>query len=124
MKTSKILVVDDEPDVIYLTKMVLNGPEFEITSAHNGEECFKIIESGERPDLILLDIMMPCISGYDVCKKLKGSKKTKNLKISFYSALPEEEIRKKMEEAGADFYLEKSFEIDALKSKVKEMLAQ
>lgn len=122
MSGSKILIVDDEPHMIFLTKLALEDPELEIRSASSGEECLKLIKGGERPDMMLLDIMMPGMSGYDVCRQVKSSEETKNIKVVYYSALPENEIIKHMERTCADNFIVKSLPMDELKPLVKKML--
>ena len=122
MEKKKILIVDDEPNIIYLAEIILEDPKWQISSARSGEECLRKIRSGFKPDLVLLDIMMPEKDGYEVCRKIKSSEDGKNIKVVFYSALPIDEIQSKMEAAGADSCIEKSFQPEKLKSAVKDIL--
>ncbi|MFP4465681.1 MAG: response regulator transcription factor [Candidatus Goldiibacteriota bacterium] len=122
MDKKKILIVDDEPNIVYLTQMLLEDPHWEISSAGSGEECLEKIKKQGRPDLVLLDIMMPGKDGYEVCREIKSAPESKAATVVFYSALPADEVRRKMKETGADYYLEKSFAVDELKIKIKEII--
>ncbi|MFA6628622.1 MAG: two-component system response regulator [Sulfuricurvum sp.] len=81
-----ILIVDDSPDNLLVLSETLK-PFYKIKVANNGTKALNMIGSGDIPDLILLDIMMPDISGYDVCKKLKSDPLTRNIPIIFVTAL-------------------------------------
>lgn len=118
-----ILVVDDEPQMSFLVRIALEDADLGIKSAASGEECMKLLETGEKPDLILLDIMMPRMSGYDVCKKIKSSEDLKKIKVVYYSALPENEISRNMKQTCADNYIVKTLPMDELKPLIKKMLA-
>jgi len=74
----KIMIVDDEPEIVKITTIALELENYSVTTAYSGEECFDKLELNENPDLILLDIMMSGINGYDLYKKIR---KTINLKI-------------------------------------------
>ena len=99
---TKILLVDDEPDIVEFLKYNLEQESFEVIESYNGEEALKMIR--ERPDLILLDIMMPGMSGYEVCKRIKEDTQFKDIPIVFLTALSQEndEIRG-LEVGGSDF---------------------
>ena len=68
--TKKILIADDEPNIVTALEFLLQRNGYEVQVARNGEEALKLIESG-RPDLVLLDVMMPLKSGYEVCKRIR-----------------------------------------------------
>lgn len=84
-----ILIIDDSPDNLIVLSEILK-PFYKVKVATNGAKALQMIASGDIPDLILLDIMMPDISGYDVCKKLKSDSLTRNIPIIFVTALSDE----------------------------------
>lgn len=82
----KILIADDEPEIVDIVKRMLRG-RYEVIEAYDGEECIKKAKK-EKPDLILLDILMPKIDGWDVLRKLKENDDTKDIPVSMLTALP------------------------------------
>jgi len=98
---AKILVVDDEETNVKLMEAILLPRGYEIVKAYNGEEALEKVNS-ESPDLILLDVMMPIMNGFDVCKKLKDDAETRLIPIVVMTALGEVDDRIKGIEAGAD----------------------
>lgn len=117
-----ILVVDDMPDNIELLTEVLN-PYYRTKIATNGEKALKIAFSSSKPDLILLDIMMPGISGYDVCQKLKDNPDTRNVPVIFVTAMNEVTDEKKGLEMGAVDYITKPISPAIVLARVKTHLA-
>jgi CheY-like chemotaxis protein len=116
----KIMVVDNEPDIVDLTRTVLEIGGYEVVPAYSGEECLKLLEK-EQVDLILLDIMMPGMSGWDVFNKVK--KRNYNIKIAFISVLEITEKRKQvLLDEGLSDYIMKPFDKDTLLDKVDEIL--
>ncbi len=77
---NKILVVDDEPHMVEMMKLRLESKGYSVISAVNGEDCLEKAEK-ERPDLILLDILLPGVSGFEVAKRLKANELTKDIPI-------------------------------------------
>ena len=119
----KILVVDDEPDTVNLAKMILEGEGFRVVVASNGSEALQKADS-EGPDLILLDVVMPGISGFEACKTLKSKPRTRLIPIVMFSALGRDVDKKLGREAGADGYLTKPFTLDGLVAEVKKHLEE
>ncbi len=115
-----ILVVDDEPDNILLAKAYFNN-DYNILPAYDGEEALEIIKT-ERPDLILLDLMMPGVSGYTICEELKNNDNTKFIPIIIITALSERDSKLKCIDLGADEYLTKPVDFVELKKKVRALL--
>jgi DNA-binding response OmpR family regulator len=76
----KVLVVDDEPDVVSLIERILTTEQFDVLTAYDGIGAMDLAEN-ERPDLILLDIMMPMMSGYEVCEQLKANPATQQIPV-------------------------------------------
>ncbi|TSA30261.1 MAG: response regulator [Ignavibacteriales bacterium] len=104
----KILIIDDSPDSVFLLQDRLEREGFEIAKAYNGEMGIqKAVD--EKPDLILLDIMMPDISGYDVCKTLSSKDETKLIPIILLTALTEADNLKQGLQSGAFDYIKKPF---------------
>jgi len=104
----KILVIDDYPDNVYLLKERLEKEGFEVLPAFDGEKGIQIAID-ERPDLILLDIMMPGISGYEVCQTLTAKEETKLIPVILLTALTEIDNLRKGLQAGAFDYIKKPF---------------
>jgi len=117
----KILVIDDYPDNVFLIQDRLEQEGFEVIKAYDGHMGIKkAIE--EKPDLILLDIMMPGISGYDVCRTLTSREDTKQIPIILLTALTEAENLKEGLQAGAFDYIKKPFNKTELIARIKSAL--
>ena len=86
MKKKKILVADDEPEIVDIVKRMLED-EYEVITAYDGEEALRKAKK-EKPDLILLDILMPKLDGWETLKKLKEDEELKNIPVSMLTALP------------------------------------
>jgi len=82
----KIMVVDDEQDILELVKVILESQGFEVRAFINAKEALSELETGDCPDLLILDIRMPQISGYDFCKIVREKKELDNLKIAVFTA--------------------------------------
>ena len=120
-KTPRILVADDEATIRKIIKLVLEQSRYEVVEASNGEEALTII-SKNTFDLILLDIMLPRIDGYEVCEIVRLNPDYRNVKIIFLTAKGREvEIAKGLA-LGADAYITKPFSNTELVAKVKELL--
>ncbi|MBL6979125.1 MAG: response regulator [Desulfobacteraceae bacterium] len=119
----RILVVDDDPIIVETIVQSLEEDEhdYEVISASDGFEA-GIQVSHFKPHLLILDIMMPDIKGYEVCKKIKGDEETKDIKIIVLSAYLDEEKFKKMKEHGADVCFSKPLPLPQLKEEVAKLL--
>ncbi len=117
-----ILIVDDTPDNIDVLTEVLS-PHYVTKVALNGEKALKIAAGENRPDLILLDIMMPGISGYDVCQRLKRNSATRDIPIIFVTAMNEIEDERKGLELGAVDYITKPISPAIVLARVRTHLA-
>ena len=82
----KIMVVDDEEDILELVRVVLESSGFEVQAFVDANKALAKLEGGECPDLLILDIRMPKISGYDFCKRVRENKKLDSLKIAVFTA--------------------------------------
>lgn len=123
MKNSptKILIVDDEPDIVEILKYNLNNEGYDVKSANNG---LKAIEKAKIfiPDIILLDVMMPEMDGIEACELIRKNEKIKNTLITFLSARGEDYSQIAGFNAGADDYLTKPIKPKILLSKIKSLL--
>lgn len=120
---TKILIAEDEPDIRDLVAFTLRFAGFEVVTGANGEEAVELAKQ-EHPDLILLDVRMPRMTGYDACKLIKAEPGLHNVPIVFLSAKGQEtEIRDGLE-AGAEEYLLKPFAPDQLTERVRSVLAK
>lgn len=120
-KSARILVVDDEPEIHAVLGKLLSREGFEVESAYSAEDAFKSIDSS-KPDLIILDIMMPRVSGIEVCNKLKADPKTKDIMILIVSARDAQADRIEGLKQGADDYVSKPFHLRSLVRKIEHML--
>ena len=119
----KILIVDDEQDIVESLKFVLETADYICYCAYNGEDGLKLAKE-LMPDLIILDVMMPKINGYKISRLLKYDKKYQNIPILMITARSQEEDKLIGEETGADEYITKPFELDTVVDKVNQYLKQ
>jgi DNA-binding response OmpR family regulator len=120
----KILIVDDEAHLRMLIEQTLEDLQdkgVELLTAGNGEEALETIKA-EKPNLVFLDVMMPKMSGFDVCHAVKNELGMKEVHIVLLTAKGQEFDKQKGQEAGADLYMTKPFDPDALLAKAKEAL--
>lgn len=119
----KILIVEDEPNIVVPLRFSLEQKGYEIIVAENGEAGLAMIPT-EKPDLVLLDIMLPGMDGYDVCEKIRLNPDLRSTKIIFLSAMGRDiDIAKGMSLA-ADDYIVKPFSILEVIDKVGELLGE
>lgn len=117
----KILIVDDEPDIIEILKFNLENEGYKVISAENGKVALKLADE-HIPQLIILDLMMPIMDGIEACERLRMDKKFNNTLIMFLSARGEDYSQVAAFESGADDYVTKPIKPRILNSKVKALL--
>ena len=121
MKPAKILLVDDEPDILEILEYNLKKEGYEVETAGNGEEGLARAESF-RPDLIVLDIMMPVMDGVEVCRQLRNRQEFDNTVITFLTAREEDYSQIAALDTGGDDYITKPIRPRVLLSRVKALL--
>lgn len=117
----RVLVVDDTPENIHILMGILRG-QYTVLAANNGERALKLAGMDPQPDLILLDIMMPDMDGYEVCARLKANEQTAGIPVLFVTALTSDENEAKGLEIGALDYITKPFNPVIVKARVKNHL--
>jgi len=121
--THKILVVDDEADVIYAIKVGLPrlSNKYNIHGVNSGRECIELLKQGRRPDVIILDIMMPDMTGFQVLDILKTNREWKDIPVIFLTALDDQKTMQKGIETNS-YCIKKPFKIQELKETIDKVL--
>lgn len=117
----KILIVDDEPNIVMSLEYIFKKENFEVFVARDGAEAIEIVENS-IPDIILLDIMMPNVDGYQVLNYLKESEILRKIKVIFLSAKNKSSDIELGLQLGADKYISKPFSVKKIVKEVKELL--
>jgi CheY-like chemotaxis protein len=123
MDTKKILIVDDEPDVLKLTSLRLEKLGFKILTATNGREALEVLRN-EKPDLAMLDLIMPVMYGSEICKLIKRDETLRHIPVILFTAYSEIMTGEKAKNLGADGYIAKPFFARELVSVVEQALAE
>jgi two-component system alkaline phosphatase synthesis response regulator PhoP len=121
MNSKKILVVDDEVDLVKTLRFSLETEGYTVLASYNGEDALNQARK-QNPDLVLLDIMLPKLDGYKVCRLLKFDERYKHIPILMLSAKTQEKDKIIGMETGADEYITKPFDMDELIGKIKAYL--
>jgi two-component system alkaline phosphatase synthesis response regulator PhoP len=121
VSAKKILFVDDEADLIETVRFPLELEGYHVLVSNNGEEALNKTRQ-EKPDLILLDIMLPKMDGYTICRLLKSDEKYRHIPILMLTARSQERDRQTAMQMGADEYITKPFDIDEVIRKIKSYL--
>lgn len=119
----KILIVDDEQDIREVLELRLEIAGYNVITATDGKSCLRKAKE-EKPDLILLDVMMPGINGFEVCKLLKENDKTKHIPVVMLTVLAQEKDLSKGLEKGASCFISKPFNIVDLLVEVKALMGK
>ncbi|WP_299825108.1 response regulator [uncultured Pontibacter sp.] len=118
----KVLVVDDAPSILLPLEFLMRKNGFKVFVARNGTEAIDSVNK-ELPKVVVLDIMMPDVDGYEVCRYIRKKEEMKDSKVIFLSAKTKEADIKKGYEVGADLYIPKPFSPRFLMEKIKELSA-
>ena len=121
--TKRILVVDDEPDLVVIISKALKYKGYEVITASDGQEGLDKAKT-QKPDLIILDLMLPKINGYKVCGLLKRDTKYAKIPVILLTAKATVKDIELGEKIGADAYITKPYECDALLSKIEELIKE
>lgn len=117
----RILIVDDEPNIVLALELLMKKEGFEVHTVDDGEKAFHAVREF-LPDLVLLDIMMPKMDGYEVCQRIRSDASMKSVRIVMLTAKGREVEKEKGLALGADSYITKPFSTREVVSKVKELL--
>lgn len=117
----KVMIVEDEPSIFNLIETLLRAKGYDVQVAPDGNKALQSMPDF-KPDLVLLDIMIPGVDGLEVCKIVKEHPETKSTKVVMLTSSKSEEAMDQAMSAGADWYIAKPFKIDAVIDKVKQLL--
>ena len=121
LEKNRILLVDDEPDFVQSLKVILEKKGYAVITASDGREGLEKARH-ERPDLIILDVMLPKMNGYEVCQLLKFDEKFWEIPVVMLTARAQDQDKVTGKETGADGYITKPFDPEQLIIKIKEHL--
>jgi len=119
--SKKILVVDDEPDIVKTVAIALELNGYHVRASNSGSEALGIIRD-YSPDLVIIDMVLPGLSGKDVARWIKTSEAHKHIPVILITALAQKKEEEALKEKEIDYYLIKPFDLDLLEAKVKEFL--
>jgi DNA-binding response OmpR family regulator len=119
--TRKILIADDEPNIVTALEFLLQKNGYEVLVARNGDLALSLVEQ-HKPDLVLLDVMMPVKSGYEVCQRMRERPDWRDIKIVMLTAKGREVEMNKGLSVGADLYITKPFSTQELVQKINALL--
>lgn len=119
----KILIIDDEPEIVKIISLRLKANGYEIISGSTGEEALRLTRA-HSPDLVILDVMMPAPNGYKVCRMIKDNPDTKDIPVILLTAKTSESDKFWGHEAGADEYLMKPYNAEELLLSIKKLTGE
>lgn len=117
----KILLVDDEPAIVKMVARRLQAEGYRVTLAFDGEEALARLKE-QVPDLVILDVMLPKINGFEVCRKLRAAEDTKDLPVIMFTAMAQQKDKRQGYECGANAYICKPFRSYELVNKIQELI--
>lgn len=121
MPKKRILLIEDEADMVYALKLQLEAVNYEVLSAIDGQAGLDVARK-EKPDLIILDLMLPKIDGFKICRMLKFDKRYSKIPIIMFTARAQNQDMKLGQEVGADAYIIKPFDAQVLLNKISALL--
>ena len=119
----KILIMEDEPDALMMLSMALKSAGYVVFGAPDGEEGLKIFRE-EKPDLVILDVVMPKMDGWEVLQRIKAGLKSKRVPVIMLTGKSEDEDKVKGYDHGADFYVTKPYNIQKLLPIIRDFIAK
>jgi len=122
-KNKTVMVVDDNPDIVTIVKTILEGKGYVVQSAYSGQEVFNLLKE-QKPDLIILDIMMPQMDGLEVLTRLKGEASTSTIPVILLTAKVQYEDVLGGYKMGADYYITKPFTSTQLLNGINLLLGE
>ena len=120
---TKILVVEDEPEIRILVKAILEKAGYSVVEAEDGEAALRLVNV-EEPDLVLLDVMIPGIEGWEVCRRIRENEATKRLPIIMVTVRTTKEDIQRSVECGANAHINKPFDQKELLDTIKKLLGE
>lgn len=123
MAKQKILIVEDEESLLKLESILLTSKGYDVRGVSNGQEALEAIEE-EKPDLVLLDIMLSEIDGFEVCQRIKENPKTRDIPVIMLTAKKSREDMARGEKVGADWYITKPFKSVMVIETIQRFLAK
>jgi twitching motility two-component system response regulator PilH len=121
MSSNKILVVDDSPTELKMISEALRSGGYDVVTAKDGEEALQMV-AAESVELIVLDVIMPKMNGFQVCRQIKASDQHKSIKVLLLTSKSQESDKFWGKKQGADMYMTKPFDVDALLSNVASLI--
>lgn len=121
MGKKRILIIEDEKDLVVMLRMRLEAAGFDVISAQDGQTGLEAAR-GMLPDLVILDVVMPLLDGYQVCRELRKGDATRKISVIILTASGVKNIIQRCFDAGANFCMRKPFDSEQLISKIKELL--
>src|SRR2546430_2778795 len=118
---ARVLVVDDEADLVRILQFGLQGIGYQVETASDGQEALKKARE-QKPDLILLDLMLPKLDGYKVCRMLKFDERYKSIPIVILSARTQEADREMARSTGADLFITKPYNLEEILQTIQNLL--
>ncbi|MEA3403001.1 MAG: response regulator [Armatimonadota bacterium] len=118
----QILLVDDERDLVFYTKLFLEEQGYEVIEAYDGQEALQVLKE-QRPDIIVLDVAMPRLSGWDVLREIQDDPETADIPVLMLTARAEDADKARGWELGVTWYQTKPFELDELALVIERILA-
>jgi len=120
---AKILVVEDEPEIRILVKTILEKAGYSVVEAEDGEAALRLVNE-EEPDLVLLDVMIPGIEGWEVCRRIRENEATRRLPIIMVTVRTTDEAIQRSVECGANAHINKPFDQRELLDTIKKLLGE
>ncbi len=119
---AKIMIVDDEPEIVFLVRKLLEKENYEVSAASTGEECLERLKN-DAPDLVLMDIMMPGMGGWEACRKIKEDPKTKHIPVAMLTVRSGgEDVERSFHFANCDAHISKPIDKEKLLSTIAWLL--